>query len=107
MKSKGITIHNDTQLKEMAAPNWEKMTDAEKNRYKEKAANAPAMSLTTRTTYNSLGQSIAEAEAERVRPIEEENLMREEIRDLLEEANNRGGELPENGNFEEFNRFPP
>lgn len=41
LKRKGVTVHNNHQLQEMAAPNWVKLSSEEKEKYKRRARLEP------------------------------------------------------------------
>jgi hypothetical protein len=94
-KAKGINIIGDTQLKEMAGHHWNKMSEAEKSKYKDVAKNSPSIPNTTRVTYNALGQSISEVDAMKQKALDEESVMKDDIQMMLGEANNKGGKFIE------------
>lgn len=91
--SQGINIYGDQQLREMAAPVWDKLTPEQKDEYKHKAKSSEPMPNQSRKIYNSLGQVIEEVEAAKAKEKEKETAMEQEIEYLVTQASDLGGEL--------------
>lgn len=75
LKKKGITVHNDQQLREMASPVWSNMSSDEKEEYKRRARLNPT--LNSNKTLNSRVYRDASQDAEKY------NAMVAEIRELV------------------------
>lgn len=75
----------------MAGPLWNNLSKNQQDLYKSKAKNSEPILNTKRKLYNSLGQEINEIEAQRNNEISIHTAMGEEIRQMLEEANDLGG----------------
>jgi Ni,Fe-hydrogenase III component G len=80
------------QLQEVAGDKWRNMSQEQRDKYKSVAKTMPATVTKNRKIFNSLGQDVAEVQAEEQRKKEKFNAMKDEIRKLVEDANDVGGE---------------
>lgn len=76
----------------MASPHWEKLSKNEKEEYKNGAQNTEPIPYTNRKIKNCLGQDIDEIEAKRRKEKNEYESLKEEIKLLLDNANDVGGD---------------
>lgn len=93
MEAKGIKIHSDKQMNEMASPRWAKLTEEQKARYKTEAKTFDPVVNKNRKLYNSLGQVIDEVEAEKKKQMEKKESENKEIHQMVEMANDLGGRI--------------
>lgn len=94
MMSKGQRI-NDDELRERTGYLWKNKTLEEREAYKDKIKlenmNHEPVVNKERKHYNSLGQDTAVLEKEKLKKINDYQLMLSKIKAMLEEANDLGG----------------
>lgn len=67
-------------------PAWDKLTNTEREKYRDRAKRLNVRVSSTKIRYNSLGQSVTEHEMEEIRIEEEKNKRRNEIEQMLRDA---------------------
>lgn len=94
MKRNGLPFFTNEELKERAGDAWNKLSQAQKDKYKDQAKNTEPIPITNnnRKKLDCLGQDIAEVEAKKKEQQEQKEAMKKEIKDLLDNANDIGGE---------------
>lgn len=75
----------------MAGNFWSKLSDKQKESYKDKALKSDPIANKNRTVYDCFGRDINVVEAERHKQLEEYQAMKDEIALMLENANDIGG----------------
>lgn len=75
----------------MAAPRWNKLSEAEKERYKAKSQTMDQVPNLSRKTYNSFGEDMQEVEARKQKDEEAKESMQIEVKLMLENASEIGG----------------
>ena len=93
MRRKGIPILSNQALMEMAGGHWSKLLQAERDKYKNKAKITELIPVTNRKIYDCRGQDIAEVEAKKNKQQEEIQAMKNEVKQLLDNANDIGGDI--------------
>lgn len=92
-------IEDLNQIKDLAAPHWEKLSQAEKNKYKIKAeASDVSMDFNPkkkRDKFNCFGGNISEVERQKEIEQEKYSKMTADIKTLITEASDLGGKKVE------------
>lgn len=79
-------VENFQTLQDIAAPTWNKLSNEQKEKYKNRAKTEPSHPTKNRTTYNTLGQDIAEIAIKKEQDKEKCNLMASEITSLVSDT---------------------
>lgn len=95
---KGQRVLDFSELRNLAAPHWDKLSPQERDKYKDKANNCDTIVNKNRKHFNSFGQDTAELEAESLKESENNQIMLEKIKLMLDEANDIGGKTSYNLN---------
>lgn len=93
MLKQGHRFHSDEELRQMASKPWSQLSDIQKERYKTNAKTHEPIVNKSRKIYNSLGQVIEEVEEAKKKEQEKNLKMLQEIKSLVEEANDEGGKI--------------